>query len=117
VKSIFPSVELPSVAELRELVHHFNTHQQKDSRITFLQFIQLHYGSDSRHLDADANNHQKLPFSKHQRVTMSLQLLTDLTRALEWASIRQLHIKSDEAGYFEMSGFQLIKSFWQPPRA
>ena len=103
--------------ELRELLHHFNTHKQTDSSITFFQFVQLHYGSDSKHLTTDAKNHQKLPFSKHQRVTVSLQLLTDLTRALEWAFTRQMHITPDEAGYFEISGFQLVKSVWQPPRA
>jgi hypothetical protein len=117
LKSIFPSFELSNLVDVPELLSHYRAHKAENSQITFIQFIHLHYDSDSEHFDDDPRNHQKLPFSKHHFHFASVQIMTDLNRVFEWSFGRSFLIGVNEVRYFESSGIQLVSMVWQPPRA
>lgn len=58
---IFSNTELRELGKIGALVGHYQEHKNNDAKITFLEFIHLHYFSGFVR-DDDFNRDQQLPF-------------------------------------------------------
>jgi hypothetical protein len=113
VESMFPRVELSDFSQLPELFRHFEKHQKESPGISFLEFIYLHYGA-SQHLSQDANDHERLPFSKTHHV-FSFQLIHDVF-VLRASTDFIVLMKIGEVAYREGVARTIPTPIWQPPK-
>lgn len=60
--SLFPSLGLEQATKLSEVVKHFREHNLDEvNKISFWDFLKLHYGADSKHFQSNRSEHHHLP--------------------------------------------------------
>jgi hypothetical protein len=117
IQSLFFRFDISDVLYLPELATHYHAHRIESPETTFLEFLQLHYGTNSRHLKQDPIHHQKLPFSKrtHGHSTMPFLFLTIIISEIptSFMLIRSI----GDVYYGQNQSAKAVGSIWQPPRA
>lgn len=78
IGSLLPGDGWHELAKLPDLVQHYQFHLQKpDGQISFLTFLQMHYGAGSKHKGTE--DHSKLPcLNLHASVLLCLPTLLTL---------------------------------------
>ena len=114
VESVFPDNDLADLSHLPELLDHFAEHKIQSPRLSFAEFLMMHY-DNTQHLTATPGDHQDLPFSKRHHHRVSLQVAPEIvTISVRWIGALIMNIElPDEHVHF--SGCTTLK-FWQPPR-
>ena len=60
--SIVPSLGLQQSIKIPEIVKHFNEHNLDEKvKISFWEFLKLHYSADSKHFNSNKPEHNTLP--------------------------------------------------------
>lgn len=60
--SFMPSSDWDEIPKVFELFNHYQHHQQSEAQpISFMEFLALHYGGESKHKEQE--DHSRLPFS------------------------------------------------------
>lgn len=115
IESVFPRVDLAELSRLPDLWVHFQKHQKESAKITFVEFISMHY-SDAGHSDATPEDHQKLPFSKtHNHRVPILQLALDLVNVNFQAAYTCLW-EIQGVNYTVIHPPKVACPIWQPPK-
>jgi hypothetical protein len=116
--TFIPSTVWQAIGQLAALQTHFEEHQKEDSKITFIAFLTLHYGSDfEKH--ASEHDHSKLPL-KHSTPTLCTSIVS-LPPVETWffnSFLTHLSIEKHIANFYFNSSFasQDLTTIWQPPR-
>ena len=63
--SLLHGIGIDQSAHLGDLVQHYQQHQREDPKMSFSDFLTMHYGADSEHLKHPKHSHQNLPASGH----------------------------------------------------
>jgi hypothetical protein len=110
------NTELQEIARIPVLFEHFAEHRQKNTEVSFIDFIVLHYFSgDIR--GSDYQRDQQLPFkSMHcEGVTNFIAIPAEPVEALLPKTCCTLVEAGMYVSQFNSSLFQF--TIWQPPRA
>ncbi len=115
VASFLPNRDANEMSKIPVLVRHFAEHQQKDPKISILDFISLHF-QDTKHHEEDHEKHTKLPFQHDyngsvMNVVCALPLKFDLKNTLFLLSDADISV-SEENLFFTSPSFDI----WQPPK-
>jgi hypothetical protein len=115
-ESLFPNAEFVEFMKVPQLLKHYENHKRETPDITFVTFLQLHYGN-SGHVQHDRADHSKLPFSKvnHHRVVTAIQVipvLEDVRTSSEFTFLRTIEVVL----YLGSKADRLSSGVWQPPR-
>ncbi|GAB3759818.1 hypothetical protein [Spirosoma pomorum] len=65
VSSLLPGFSVDQSTKLVDLVQHYQQHRKTVPNLSFLDFIGMHYGSNSEHQKHPNHSHQKLPAVSH----------------------------------------------------
>ncbi len=117
---MFLSVYLLSITQLGELlkvplmVEHFVEHKEKNSKLTILGFLRLHYqGQDV--FDDDYEKDMKLPFKSHTNICC----IAFYPLLQEFKTIQKVNYKYKKENLYSYSflySSTFLSSIWQPPR-
>ena len=114
-EALFPGLDRADLSHLSRLVSHFQKHRIESSRLTFVEFLKLHYG-DADHLTTTPSEHQDLPFSKRLHHRVSLQIIQELALInpeSTWIVLTKLAGPNENI----IHPGAVISQVWQPPRA
>ena len=103
------------MSKIPALIQHFAEHQQKDPKISILDFISLHF-QDEKHHNEDHESHDKLPCQHdcHCACVASfcnVSLKFELNSPLFLLSDTDISV-SEENLFFTSPSFDI----WQPPK-
>lgn len=110
--------ELNQLAKLPILIEHFKEHKSKNTELSLLQFLDMHYASSDVH-DADYDQDMKLPFKSHDGClgTNSIIFITN-NFSCEVAKPLPVMGNMDYLTYNENLLPSAYLSFiWQPPKS
>ena len=63
--SLLPSFGVDQTARLVDLVQHYREHRQTDPTLSFLTFMEMHYGVNAEHQKHPNHSHHNLPTVGH----------------------------------------------------
>jgi hypothetical protein len=114
-----PPAAWQALGQLAALETHFEEHQKENPRITFLDFLILHYGSDFKKHQSE-HDHSKLPL-KHSTPSVSATIV--LSPPVEiWLfnpnfqrTIVEKRLSNFD--YHQVFVSLNLSNIWQPPRA
>ena len=115
VETLFPGMEVNELSKLPALLEHFHQHQKTTPGISFIAFLELHYGNPAHH-EQDHQTHHKLPFSDHHSAGFQahhlLFTMPDCTTSFNIAcqTIKKSFLYKSPAEH------AIYSSIWQPPR-
>ncbi len=122
VSILFLSIYLISTTELHQLsklpllIEHFGEHKKKNSELTFLDFLNIHYSGETKK-DADHEKDMQLPFKSHDGCattfiaanvppTLSNLVLKEFSESIiSFSSLEDCYLSSS-----------YLSSIWQPPK-
>jgi hypothetical protein len=113
--ALVPVQAKEELAKLPELIEHFREHKAETPGLTFLQFIELHYGEKfAQH--RSAHDHSQLPMKTvHDHVHAPAVVMLPMPAWSAPAPPAQL---ADQPIFADQSySFILLHDIWQPPRA
>ena len=113
VGSMLPGGGCGELAKLPDLIQHYQLHVQKSSgTISFLTFLQMHYGAGSKHVDTE--DHSSLP-SLHFHALVALFVPTVLSVYFLGTKIPEL---SGLKNFFwnNLYSFQFQRILLNPPK-
>lgn len=113
---VVSTTELIQLLKLPVLVEHYLEHRERDSHISFSDFIGMHYTSEDSH-DADYDQDMKLPFKSHHCCTVfSSGAFIAVTESFDLT----IHIQPGSLVHHPLPSINLpsgIQSgIWQPPK-
>lgn len=120
---VLTSTELSEVFKIPFLFEHFNEHATENQKITFSEFIHIHYVNHHHdkkgHVKNDEEKDGKLPFHSHSdcnslAVTYYFPIDQNETIPNYIISENSKKVKSYSIDEFLISKF--IASIWQPPK-
>lgn len=115
LETTFPQVNLAELSGLSEIWAHFKKHRLESPEITFVGFLNLHYG-DSDHLNQATHDHQKLPFSKGlHRHAIAMPFVYDVVSVNPSKFCKVLMVISAVI-YNGVIVPSVALSIWQPPK-
>ena len=112
--SMLPNVDALDIVKLPNLLNHFYYHHQKDSKIDFIEFVNLHYGSKSYQHNKE-ENHGSLPFQLFHSFDSTTQYISfkfdnlDIKLSISTITFFNFYNQSHESNY--------SASIWQPPKS
>ncbi len=109
------TTELHEFVKLPILFEHYAEHQQRDSKLKFLDFLSMHYWGDDLN-DNDDSRDMELPFKKLEINQSPVHFLPPRTGIKLKSAVVQIHL--DHPGYFPF--FMLnpaLSATFRPPRA
>ncbi len=122
VSILFLSIYLISTTELHQLsklpllIEHFGEHKQKNSALTFLDFLNIHYSGETKK-DADHEKDMQLPFKSHDGCA------TTFIVANVPPTISNIVLKEFSESIISFSSLEdccvsssYLSSIWQPPK-
>jgi hypothetical protein len=62
---LLPGFSIDQSVHLGDLVQHFQEHRRENKELTFVSFLDMHYGANSDHQKHPKHSHNKLPVSSH----------------------------------------------------
>lgn len=108
-------LDLHDLAKLPRLIEHYHHHKTKTVDVSFIDFLDLHYGSGAaQHDQEEHDEHQSLPFKNTDCTFTHTVIVLSLFKAPEIASLESVVTYSN----FYNSAFssEFSQSVWQPPR-
>ncbi len=60
---LLPGFSIDQSVHLGDLVQHFQEHRRENKELTFVSFLDMHYGANSDHQKHPKHSHNKLPVS------------------------------------------------------
>lgn len=108
-------MDLHDLVKLPRLIEHYQQHKKKAINVSFLDFLNLHYGSEAdRHDQEEHEEHEDLPFkSPDCTFTHTLTVLPQF-KAPE---IIQLVSEVTYANFYQSAfSSEVSQSIWQPPK-
>ena len=70
--SLFPNVDTTQLAKIGELVKHYKEHVATESQdLSFVDFLIMHYSSDSKHTKTAKHSHSNLPHLDSHHVVIA----------------------------------------------
>jgi hypothetical protein len=108
-------MDLHDLVKLPRLIEHYQQHKKKSADVSFLGFLNLHYGSEAdRHDQEEHEEHQDLPFKSPDCTFTHTVTVLPQFKAPEITSL------SSEVRYsnFYHSAFssEFSQTIWQPPK-
>ena len=110
---LFTTTQLNQLLKLPVLIGHFFEHQEKDQRISFLDYIMHHYGGHEK--DADYETDQKLPFMTASE-TLSLTFFVPTPSVFPLQKIVFKEVSQVNSCYHLQLKATYLSSIWQPPK-
>ncbi|WP_147277190.1 hypothetical protein [Runella aurantiaca] len=113
---LFSATELNQLLKLPVLVMHFQEHQQKNSSISFFQFLHNHYAINHAD-DGDAERDSQLPFQSNDH-SSSFQSPFYFFLSFTPLSPSITIIKEGNPSYYTSAHILAahLSTIWQPPR-
>jgi hypothetical protein len=109
-------MDLHDFVKLPRLIEHFQQHQIKNASVSFVDFINLHYGfAAERHDKEEHQEHQDLPF-KSADCTFAHTVIVLSEFSAPEISTHEC-IVSYSNFYQSTFSFDYSQFIWQPPRA
>lgn len=108
-------MDLHDFAKLPRLVEHYQEHRDKSPDVSFLAFLNLHYGSEAeRHDQEEHQEHTSLPFKSPDCTFTHTVIVLPQFKAPE---ITQLIFEVTYSNFYH-SAFSsaFSQSIWQPPK-
>jgi hypothetical protein len=109
---VFSQSEIHQLMKFPELVKHYFEHKESAQNLSFLDFLNLHYSSDSK--NTDQHDHHQLPFKSHECQHAQI-LIVDAIPTYEMPAVyapeREFYCKEKNFVFSEVLG-----SIWQPPQ-
>ena len=111
---LFSATELGELLKIPQLFVHYTEHKTQNNKISFFDFLTMHYSNDHGENDADD---MKLPFKSHDNCSItnnqvffvhSFPIIT--IKSVE-SSLEKIKACKEE---FLFSSFQ--STIWQPPK-
>ncbi|WP_020603876.1 hypothetical protein [Spirosoma spitsbergense] len=62
---LLPGFSIDQSVHLGDLVQHYQAHRRDNVDLTFVAFLDMHYGANSDHQKHPKHSHNKLPVSSH----------------------------------------------------
>lgn len=109
-------MDLHDFVKLPRLLEHYQQHKLKAPEVSFVDFINLHYGTEAeRHDKEEHQEHQDLPFkSLDCTFTHTVSLLV----AFEGPSTPAVVCNMSYSNFYQSAfSSDFCQSIWQPPRA
>lgn len=114
---LFSSTQLKELLKLPLLVEHFVEHTKKDSTITFLDFLCMHYAHGNVQ-DADFEKDMRLPFkSAENSLGSSVSFYLPAPVFKQDIVVHFTERKQPFPLYNFTYSSAFLSSIWQPPRA
>ena len=113
VSSLLPGFSVDQCAKLADLVQHFREHRQTEPTLSFLAFMEMHYGVDSEHQKHPNHSHHNLPAVGHSIAAFTPTPLSFLQLA---AQPMLLLSRSACFRYANLYSFLSVCSLINPPR-
>lgn len=108
-------VDLHDFAKLPRLLEHYQEHQKKSPDVSFIGFLDLHYGSQAEHHDQEEHQkHQDLPFKSPDCTFTHTVTVIPLFKAPEITSLVSEVTYSNF--YHSTFSSEFCQSIWQPPK-
>lgn len=108
-------LDLHDLTKIPYLVQHYQQHQKKSSGVSFIEFLNLHYGSKAeRHDKEEHEKHSGLPFKSLDCTSSHITTLVPFFKAPEITSVGSVVSYNN----FYQSAFfsDFSQSIWQPPK-
>ena len=109
------AMDLHDLAKLPRLLEHYQEHRKKSSDVSFLDFLNLHYGSEAeRHDKEEHQKHTSLPFKSPDCTFTHTVIVLPQFNAPE---IIQLVSEVTYANFYHsIFSPEFSQSIWQPPK-
>ena len=113
------ATELVQLFKLPVLIEHYNEHKENDNKLSFLDYLVLHYSdenSDHDHNDNDGHK-EKLPF-KTADFSINLSVIYAAQHEISVVN-KPLEAVNYSAGLYYYNYFlpyQIQTDIWQPPK-
>ena len=108
-------MDFHNLAKIPRLIEHYKEHRNRLSCLSFVDFLDLHYGSKAGQHDQDERGkHQNLPFKSNTCTYTNLLSVISSVNAWEITSITFSVSYSNFYQSASDTGFS--ESIWQPPR-
>jgi hypothetical protein len=108
-------VDLHDFAKLPRLLEHYQEHLNKSPEVSFLGFLDLHYGSQAEHHDQEEHQkHTGLPFKSpdctftHTVTVLPIFKAPDITSLVSEVSYSNFYHSTFSSAFSQ--------SIWQPPK-
>lgn len=114
IGSFLPGIGIDQSAHLGDLVQHYQQHRKTDANLSFLAFINMHYGANSDHQKHPKHSHENLPVVGHSAPVYA----PNVVRLLAPAPVHVLIVSA--ANFFQrvdMYSFLGVFALINPPRA
>ncbi len=108
-------LDLHDLAKLPRLIEHYHQHKTKTIDVSFIDFLNLHYGSEAeKHDQEEHEKHQDLPFKTSDCTFTHTIIILPLFKAPEITSLESVVRYSNF--YHSTFSSEFSQSVWQPPR-
>lgn len=108
-------LDLHDFVKLPKLIEHFQLHKTKTADVSFIDFLNLHYGSGAaQHDQEEHEEHQGLPFKATDCTFTHTVIVLPLFKAPEIVSLESVVTYSNF--YHSAFSSEFSQSVWQPPR-
>jgi hypothetical protein len=109
-------MDLHDFVKLPRLIEHFQQHQIKNASVSFVDFLNLHYGSEAeRHDKEEHHEHEDLPFKSPDCTFAHTVTLIPVFDAPELST---LVCNVSYSNFYQSTfSFDYSQFIWQPPRA
>jgi hypothetical protein len=108
-------LDLHDLVKLPKLIEHYQQHRAKTADVSFIDFLDLHYGSGAaQHDQEEHEEHQNLPFKSPDCSFTHTVIVLSLFKAPEIASLESVALYSNF--YHSPFSSEFSQSVWQPPR-
>ena len=108
-------LDLHDLMKLPKLFEHFQQHKTKAADVSFIDFLNLHYGTGAaQHDQEEHEEHQGLPFKTTDCTFTHTVTVLPSFKAREIASLESVVTYSNF--YHSAFSSEFSQSVWQPPR-
>jgi hypothetical protein len=111
--SLLPGFSIDQSAKWVDLLQHYDQHRQTDSKLGFLDFLEMHYGANSEHQKHPNHSHQNLPTAGH-----TVPVFSSNTMRLHFCTVIGTILPA-KAAFFrktDLYSFLSVFSLINPPR-
>lgn len=112
---IIGGTELGQLLKLPLLVQHYMKHKVCDDSITFLDFLDEHYGHGNV-MDGDYEEDMKLPFKKTESDFTQVQHVNLCSSELRMPGVVEMYFEKPVMVFHCYLPLMYLDAIWQPPR-
>ena len=114
---LLSTTEIYQLLKLPTLFEHFQEHKIENLKLTFVQFVYMHYAQDNDH-DGDADKDAKLPFKSHSCSSFSVNFVPlSGHQALFFNVSKEIYEKHTISDFYTfIVTASHLQAIWQPPQ-